>query len=117
MNRGGGAQAGLFQGLQVGEVVENVDPEEYGRIKVKLYTVHNEPVTKWVWQLTTMAGKERGFYTLPEVGDEVLVGFIGDSQDNAVILGGLWNGKDEPPTEAKDGLPGPDKADTGATWS
>jgi phage baseplate assembly protein gpV len=118
MNRGGGGpRAGEMQGVVMGKVVDNVDPEEYGRIKVKLVTTHNEAETFWAWQLAPMTGKERGFYTLPEVDDTVLVAFIQGSQDNAVILGALWNGKDIPPQEAKDALPGPAKTDTGATYS
>jgi uncharacterized protein involved in type VI secretion and phage assembly len=109
MNRGGGPRAGEMQGVVMAKVVDNVDPEEYGRIKVKLVTTHNEAETFWAWQLAPMTGKERGFYTLPEKDDTVLVAFIQGSQDNAVILGALWNGKDIPPQEAKDALPGPDK--------
>jgi uncharacterized protein involved in type VI secretion and phage assembly len=114
MNRGG-ARAGEMQGVVMAKVVDNVDPEEFGRIKVKLVTTHNEAETFWAWQLAPMTGKERGFYTLPEKEDTVLVAFIQGSQDNAVILGALWNGKDIPPQEAKDAMPTPaDHAVSGA---
>jgi len=33
----------------------------------------------------------------PEVGDEVLVGFEHSDLDQPYVLGGLWNGQDDPP--------------------
>lgn len=113
----GGQQAGMVQNIVVGLVTDNVDPDELGRMKVKFPTMHNEPVSFWIRQMAPMAGKERGFYSLPEVGDEVLVAFLQGSQDVGVVMGQLWNGVDKPPPEAKDALPGPSKTDTGATWS
>lgn len=114
---GGRPHSGIVQQPVVGLVVDNVDPEELGRIKVKFQTLHGEPTSFWIRQVAPMAGAERGFYTLPEVDDEVLVVFLQGSQDVGVVIGGLWNGKDKPPAEAKDALPGPAKTDTGATWS
>ena len=37
-----------------------------------------------------MSGEEVGFYTLPDVNDEVLVGFIAEDPSHPVILGGVW---------------------------
>lgn len=56
-------------------------------------------------------------YALPEKEDEVMVMFMQGSQDTGVIVGQFWNGEDKPPKEAKDGLPGPGKQETGAKWS
>jgi uncharacterized protein involved in type VI secretion and phage assembly len=44
------------------------------------------------------AGKGRGAVVLPEVGDEVLVGFSGGDLDSAYVIGGLYNGKDTVPS-------------------
>ena len=38
-----------------------------------------------------------GFYSLPEVDDEVIVVFQQGDIRHPYIIGGLWNGKDEPP--------------------
>jgi uncharacterized protein involved in type VI secretion and phage assembly len=114
---GGRPHSGVMQQTVVGLVVDNVDPDELGRVKVKFPTLHGEPTSFWIRQLAPMAGKERGFYSLPEVEDEVLVTFLQGSQDVGVIVGQMWNGVDKPPTEAKDGLPGPAKTDTGGTVS
>ena len=50
-----------------------------------------------------MAGKDRGFVLIPEVGDEVLVGFEREDLRFPYVLGALWNGKDKPPFANDDG--------------
>lgn len=50
-----------------------------------------------------MAGNQRGTFFLPEVGDEVLVAFEGDDISRPYVLGGLWNGQDNPPDTNADG--------------
>jgi hypothetical protein len=48
-----------------------------------------------------MAGARRGIHFLPEVGDEVVVGFqVGDT-NTPIILGAVWNRDDRPPDQAK----------------
>jgi uncharacterized protein involved in type VI secretion and phage assembly len=49
---------------------------------------------------TFMAGSERGAYFMPEVGDEVVVGFELGNLDRPVILGALWSDTDRPPPQA-----------------
>ncbi len=49
---------------------------------------------------TFMAGGRRGAFFLPEVGDEVVVGFELGDITQPVILGSLWNDVDRPPNQA-----------------
>lgn len=86
--------------LQHGVVVDNDDPEQLGRIKVKFPWIGEE--THWIRYLTPHAGAERGWYVLPEINDEVLVGFENGNPDKPIIIGSVWNGKDKPPGEAYD---------------
>jgi uncharacterized protein involved in type VI secretion and phage assembly len=44
-----------------------------------------------------MTGNGRGFFTLPEVDDEVLLAFESGDPSRPIVLGALWNGKDKPP--------------------
>jgi hypothetical protein len=44
-----------------------------------------------------MAGNKRGAYFMPEVGDEVVVGFEMGDINRPVILGALWSDQDAPP--------------------
>src|SRR5690606_16972459 len=43
------------------------------------------------------AGKDRGWWFLPEIHDEVLVMFEHGEFDRPVVIGALWNGVDLPP--------------------
>ncbi len=115
---GGQPASGQMSNCVVGVVTDNVDPDEYGRVRCKFPSLHGEPLSFWIRQSSPMAGKERGFYSIPEVEDEVMVMFMQGSQDVGVIIGQFWNGEDKPPAEAKDGLPGPDKTKIdGGQWS
>jgi phage baseplate assembly protein gpV len=109
--------AGLVPHAVIAIVVDNVDPDELGRIKVKFPTLNDEPESWWLRQVSPNGGIERGLYALPEIDDEVLVLFLQGSQDVGVIIGQFWNGVDKPPTEAKDGLPGSGATDTGGSIS
>jgi uncharacterized protein involved in type VI secretion and phage assembly len=113
----GAPHSGLVPYAVVGIVDDNVDPDELGRIKVKFPTLHEEPLSFWLRQISPNAGKERGLYSLPEKDDEVMVIFMQGSHDVGVIIGQFWNGVDIPPQECKDTLPGSSKTDTGASWS
>jgi phage baseplate assembly protein gpV len=112
----GRPHSGLVPHAVVGVVVDNDDPDQLGRVKVKFPTLHEEPESYWLRISSPNAGKERGFYALPELEDEVLVMFMQGSQDVGIIMGQFWNGIDKPPTEAIAGMPGSGK--TGAQgWS
>jgi uncharacterized protein involved in type VI secretion and phage assembly len=49
-----------------------------------------------------MAGNNRGAWFIPDVGDEVLLGFEAGDPRRPYVLGSLWNGQDAPP-ESMDG--------------
>ena len=46
--------------------------------------------------LSLNAGKQRGVLMLPQVGDEVVVGFEHGDPTRPFVVGSLWNGKDQP---------------------
>lgn len=94
---------GRFYGVTVGEVTNNKDEEGLGRVKVKFPWLSDTDESYWARVVAPMAGKERGLYFLPEVGDEVLVAFEHGNIEFPYILGALWNGKDKPPESNSDG--------------
>lgn len=100
---GGDAAPSLLSGVVVGIVSNNRDPEKLGRVKVKFPWLSDEHESYWARVASPMAGPQRGFFCLPEVGDEVLVAFAHGSPDSPFILGALWNGKDKPPVTNDDG--------------
>lgn len=94
----------ISTGVAIGVVTNIKDPEKLGRVKVKYLAfepANNE--TGWIRVLSMYGGKERGFYFLPEVGDEVLIAFESGSADRPYVLGGLWNSKEAPPEKNEDG--------------
>lgn len=76
-------------GLQAGVVTDNEDPEGEFRVRVRLPLVHEGDDGVWARVATLDAGAERGFFFRPEVGDEVLVGFLDDDPRRPVLLGML----------------------------
>jgi phage protein D len=89
-------------GLLVGVVTNNKDPETLGRIKVKFPGVSDKEESAWARLVAMGGGAKRGSVFMPEVGDEVLVGFEGDDMRQPVVLGGLY-GKAEVPEWVLDG--------------
>jgi uncharacterized protein involved in type VI secretion and phage assembly len=85
-----------FYGIAEAIVTDNDDPENEGRVKVRLPWFDEEMITEWCRVRQPYAGSGYGWYLVPEVGDEVLVAFIHGDLRLPVILGGLWNGKDKP---------------------
>jgi uncharacterized protein involved in type VI secretion and phage assembly len=82
--------------LVVGVVTNNDDKEGQARVKVKFPTLGDDE-SAWARVISAGAGAQRGMQWLPEVGDEVMVGFENDDKARPVVLGGLWGRKDKPP--------------------
>jgi uncharacterized protein involved in type VI secretion and phage assembly len=93
----GGTAAKGWGGLTVGLVTNNDDPEHLGRVKVRFPTLSDSDESTWARVATIGGGPGRGFQWLPEVGDEVLVGFELEDKTRPMVLGGLWSRKDKPP--------------------
>jgi uncharacterized protein involved in type VI secretion and phage assembly len=92
-----------FYGLAPAIVTNTKDPDGLGRVKVKLPWLADDAESDWARVVSPMAGNGRGIYVLPEVDDEVLVGFEHGLVEFPYVLGGLWNGKDKPPEANSDG--------------
>ena len=102
LNFGGGGGSKLL-GVVVALVVDNKDPEERGRIKVKFPWMGEKAGTAWARLATLMSGNNRGIVFYPEVDDEVLVAFEQGNVNYPYIIGALWNGEDKPPEKNSDG--------------
>jgi uncharacterized protein involved in type VI secretion and phage assembly len=79
-------------------VDDNADPQNGGRVKVQFPWLDDEFRSGWAPVVQLGAGPQSGTLFLPAVGDEVLVGFEQGDVGRPVVLGGLFNGKDTPPT-------------------
>ena len=83
------------QTLLVGLVTNNNDPKGWGRVKVKFPTLTMDHDSHWARVVGLGAAKTRGFYCLPEIDDEVLVGFEHGDIHRPYVVGGVWNNKDK----------------------
>lgn len=92
-----------INGVVIGIVTNNKDPEGLGRIKVKFPWLSDEDESNWARVASLMAGKERGIFILPEIDDEVLIVFEHGDINMPYVIGSLWNGKDVPPETNSDG--------------
>ncbi len=90
-----------FNGVVPAMVTNFSDPENLGRIKVQypwLLDKDSQPIeSDWVRIAAPAAGKNRGFYYIPEVDDEVLIAFEHGDPNRPYMIGTLWNKKDPPP--------------------
>jgi uncharacterized protein involved in type VI secretion and phage assembly len=87
------------EGLVTGIVMNVDDPAAQGRIQVDIPTMPGRTRTAWAPVAAPMAGKDRGIFFMPEIEDEVVLGFIANDPEQPVILGYTWNGVDTPPTQ------------------
>lgn len=83
------------QTLLVGLVTNSKDPKGWGRVKVKYPTLNNNDESQWARVVGLGAAVNRGFYCLPEVNDEVLIGFEHGDIHRPYVIGGVWNGVDK----------------------
>ena len=94
---------GRWYGCHVAEVVDLVDPQAQGRVKIALPwapDADGQRYEAWARMATLFAGRDRGSWFMPDVGDEVLVVFQGGDPRWPFVVGGLWNGQDTPPESA-----------------
>lgn len=90
-------------GLQIGIVSQlEKDPLGEDRVMVKIPMADKDADGVWARQALLDAGKERGSFFRPEVGDEVVLGFLNDDPRHPVILGMLNSSKMPAVNQAKD---------------
>lgn len=94
---------GGIRGLQIGKVVGlEGDPNGQDRILVKIPTIDNDAQGIWTRIASLDAGNERGAFFMPEIEDEVIVGFINQDPRDAVVLGMLHSSVNPAPITASD---------------
>lgn len=82
---------------QVATVISNVDPLNQGRIQVQFDWQLND-TTHFIRMMSPDAGgtdvisQNRGFVAVPEIGDQVMVGFEYHNPDFPFAMGGMFHG-------------------------
>jgi phage protein D/phage baseplate assembly protein gpV len=97
---GGGERVGAFGklGLSIGIVTNNKDPDGVGRVRVKFPALSDQEESWWARVVTPGAGSNAGLMFMPQIDDEVLVGFEHGDLRRPFVLGGVWGAKAKPPT-------------------
>ncbi len=92
-----------ISGLQVGIVKQlESDPSGEDRIQVTLPVISPDEPGVWARLATLDAGENRGTVFRPEIGDEVVVGFLDDDPHHPVVLGMLHSSSKPAPLPGSD---------------
>jgi Type VI secretion system/phage-baseplate injector OB domain len=89
-----------FYGKYRGTVINNIDPEQIGRIMAIVPAVSNVIPTSWAMPCVPFAGKAEGFFAVPQIGSGVWIEFEGGDPDKPIWVGGFWGAFAEVPTLA-----------------
>lgn len=95
-----GGLGGRWYGVYPALVADIRDPDGQGRVKVTLPWSPDTAGARyeaWARLATMMGGNNRGSWFIPDVNDEVLIVFEGGDPRRPYVIGGLWNGRDQPP--------------------
>jgi Rhs element Vgr protein len=89
-------------GLQIATVASlAVDPDGELRVQVKLPQMAPDQALQWARPLSPDAGAGRGFVFRPEVGDEVVIGFLNDDPRQPLIMGPCLAARTNRPSRCK----------------
>lgn len=83
---------------QFAKVISNTDPLNQGRVKVQFDWQNGNSTTEFIRVMSPDAGssdkvnKNRGFMSVPEVGDQVIVSFVHQHPDRPFVMGGMFHG-------------------------
>lgn len=78
---------------QPATVISNSDPAGLGRIQVAFaWQKESGANTPWIRMTNPHSGGSKGFYFIPEVGEEVLIAFEGGNAEKPFVLGAMYNG-------------------------
>jgi type VI secretion system secreted protein VgrG len=74
-------------------VTDNHDPKGLGRIRVKFHWMSGNEKSPWLRMTSMHGGNGKGIFFIPEVDEEVIVGFEGDSPTKPYIIGTVYHSK------------------------
>ncbi|RVU91375.1 type VI secretion system tip protein VgrG [Flavobacterium columnare] len=78
---------------QTARVVDNNDPMGMGRVRVQFpWQERKNQKTPWIRLIQPHSGAGKGFHFIPEIGEEVLVGFESGNAEKPFVLGTHYNG-------------------------
>jgi uncharacterized protein involved in type VI secretion and phage assembly len=94
-----------FFGKYRGNVINNIDPMQKGRLLVQVPDVLGVGISSWAMPCVPLTGIQMGTFFLPIIGSGVWVEFEGGDPDYPIWTGGFWGSSAEVPALALAGLP------------
>jgi uncharacterized protein involved in type VI secretion and phage assembly len=79
-----------YYGKYRGTVINNIDPEQRGRIQVMVPDVSGHVPTSWAMPCVPIAGKQNGIFVVPQIGAGVWIEFEQGNPDLPIWTGGFW---------------------------
>ncbi len=104
MDRADGG-SGRYYGKYRGVVINNLDPEQRGRLTALVPDVLGETPSSWAMPCVPITGSNMGSYFVPQAGSGVWVEFEQGDPDYPIWVGGFWGTAAEVPAEALVGNP------------
>lgn len=86
---------GHLHSMQLAQVTDNADPDNRGRVKIRLQSA---PMEMWASVVAPSAGDGYGASFIPRQEEIVVVAFI--DQDTPLVLGSIWCGNGSRPQDA-----------------
>ncbi len=98
-----------FCEMQVAEVKENKDDKSMGRVRVQFIwqkeAKGDDSMSPWIRVTAPMGGGDKGFYMVPEKGDQVLVAFEHNNPERPfVLMAGMYHKDAKPEHHDADNL-------------
>ena len=89
-----------YWGKYRGTVVNNIDPEQRGRIQAIVPAVTGLILSTWALPCVPIAGKLEGFFAVPQIGSAVWMEYEDGDPDKPIWVGGFWGLAAEVPSAA-----------------
>ena len=90
-----------FYGKYRGTVVNNIDPQQIGRIQAIVPDVSNIMLSSWAMPCVPVAGIQTGMFAVPPIGAGVWVEFEQGDPDYPIWTGCFWGTAAEVPALAR----------------
>lgn len=94
------ASTARYYGKYRGTVINNIDPEQIGRIMVQVPDVLGLTPSSWAMPCVPAAGIQAGIFVVPPIGSQVWVEFEQGDPDFPIWTGGFWGTVGEVPVFA-----------------
>ncbi len=98
-------EAKKYYGKYRGTVINNIDPEQRGRILVSVPDVSGLLPSTWALACVPVTGKQSGTFMVPQIGSGVWIEFEQGNPDFPIWVGGFWGSAADVPALALAGNP------------